>query len=361
MKNPNRIDPRQLANSSRQSWRPSWASVALACLLAMLVAPSELRGQAAPVNSSGGKLPVEKLAGEGVWLMPILKRAAPRQARPVRVTVWFEDQFLGDGESYRRHAKTYADWKRRDLRTAVVATLKELNDKSFAAAKDALDALESKGVVSNIERHWIVNGFSCDVKSDGLDQLGKAPGVRKIFRSFGRRPVARRQGDVVKPAPKVERQPFSADRYLHPWYTHSLLADRVWKEFAVTGKGTLNVIHDFNFVFSDNFAYNVYHNDAEIPGNGVDDDKNGLIDDCHGYNFQSNSAQLNTGLFSPTARTPELCMDRCVRRLFAAPDVPTRSTSSALLRKGVGRASLAAVVWRPRFSGPSSTMPTRTV
>ena len=50
-------------------------------------------------------LPTEKLSGQGIWLMPVLRQQANR---PVRVTVWFEDQFLGDGESYMHHAKTYA-------------------------------------------------------------------------------------------------------------------------------------------------------------------------------------------------------------------------------------------------------------
>lgn len=35
---------------------------------------------------------------------------------------------------------------------------------------------------------------------------------------------------------------------------------------------------------------NVWTNQGEIPGNNVDDDNNGFIDDVHGWNFQSNTA-----------------------------------------------------------------------
>ena len=45
---------------------------------------------------------------------------------------------------------------------------------------------------------------------------------------------------------------FDPERYKHPWYTRQLLADRAWRELGVTGKGTLNVVHDWNFLF-DNF------------------------------------------------------------------------------------------------------------
>ncbi len=34
---------------------------------------------------------------------------------------------------------------------------------------------------------------------------------------------------------------------------------------------------------------NVWTNSGEIPNNGIDDDKNGYIDDVHGFNFLSNT------------------------------------------------------------------------
>ncbi len=38
----------------------------------------------------------------------------------------------------------------------------------------------------------------------------------------------------------------------------------------------------------------LWTNSKEIPGNGIDDDSNGLIDDVHGWNFASNSTDLST-------------------------------------------------------------------
>ncbi|MGQ9573785.1 MAG: S8 family serine peptidase [Thermoguttaceae bacterium] len=37
-------------------------------------------------------------------------------------------------------------------------------------------------------------------------------------------------------------------------------------------------------------AANIWTNPGEIPGNGIDDDRNGFVDDVHGYNFAYNTA-----------------------------------------------------------------------
>ena len=79
-----------------------------------------------------------------------------------------------------------------------------------------------------------------------------------------------------------------------PWHIGHLKADLVWKEFGVDGEGILKVIHDKNFIFSDHLSRTVYQNSKEIPGNGIDDDKNSYLDDVRGYNFDRKSAELYT-------------------------------------------------------------------
>ena len=38
---------------------------------------------------------------------------------------------------------------------------------------------------------------------------------------------------------------------------------------------------------------NIWVNEDEIPGNGVDDDNNGYVDDMHGWNFLGNADGTN--------------------------------------------------------------------
>lgn len=268
-------------------------------VLCLMIAACATQGLAAEPEI----LPVEKLDNETVWKMSTLQ--AIRGNRPVRVTVWFRDQFLGDGAAYNRRAQEFKDHKRRELRASVVKTLKSLSNKSHEAAKESLTKLVDAGTVSQLQRHWIVNGFSCNVTAEGLADLEAVPGVAKIFR-LRTGPQQRAQGGAMKKVAETPRdEMFQPKRYLHPWYARALLADRVWADFGVTGKGTLNVIHDFNFSAAPVYAHNLYRNPNEIPANGIDDDKNGLIDDYHGYNFQSNSSQLavaNVGINSANPR-----------------------------------------------------------
>ena len=37
---------------------------------------------------------------------------------------------------------------------------------------------------------------------------------------------------------------------------------------------------------------NIWTNPGEIPGNGIDDDANGYVDDVHGYDFANDDASV---------------------------------------------------------------------
>ena len=257
--------------------------------------------------SADDEVKVESIPGEGVWTSPRFE-TFPARVERFRVTVWFEDQLLGDGKAYPRRAKELANWKRRDLRKAAVAAMKQASEESWKAAEEKVDALVEKKVVSSVERHWIVNGFSCSVERDSLESLAKIPGVRKIFcaRSEVRTPQPRRAAATAKAIAPGKAESFEPSRYLHPWYIRHLQADRVWRELKVTGEGTLNVIHDFNFVLSRNVTDGLYRNPGETPDNGKDDDGNGLVDDYHGFDFDSRSNQLTRVAVPEGAVNPQL-------------------------------------------------------
>lgn len=252
-----------------------------------------------------GLLATEKVSGEGVWYDPRLEiflRAVPRTA----VTVWFDEQLLGDGKAYLRRAEEFADWRRSELREAATRTLQALSQKSFAAAEPKLKELQESRDITVLERHWVVNGFSAIATKAAVQALRDVPGVKKVFFVPPRGRLQLPRQVEVDTFPPVENPgKFDPNRYQHPWYARYLQADRVWKEFGITGGGTLNVVHDGNFVFSDNVVRNLYRNSQEVPGNGKDDDGNGLIDDYHGFNFDLNTPQLTMLPVEPTAVNPQ--------------------------------------------------------
>lgn len=234
-------------------------------------------------------LKTEKIPGEGVWLDPAIAKF-PRDR--FRVTAWFEDQFLGDGEGYLRRSREFTGVGRIELRRQVRDTLKTLSNESQATVNERLTALVEAGKISNLEFHWIVNGFTCHINRDHIDDLQLVPGVRMIYFAG---PISNVGNTVSSDQPKqqtsVSSTEFTPDRFESPWYIRSLKADQVWKQHKITGKGILNVVHDMNFVLSPNIVVNRYRNPKEEP-NGKDDSGNGLIDDLHGYDFQRDRSVL---------------------------------------------------------------------
>ncbi len=236
---------------------------------------------------------LEKVSGEGIWISP-LPAGNRDPERPLTVKAWFDHQLLGNGNSYSRRAEEFSNAKRTQLRSQVVNALKRASLKSHMDARKQLDALLESQTISNLKEHWIINGFTCLSTAVGINAIKNIPGVKKIFLSPARN--NRPRGGDKKPAQhaRVLGPAFEPGLHKHPWYIRSLLAEKTWREFDVTGRGTLNIIHDNNFTFPESLRQNLYFNPSEKTGNHIDDDGNGLIDDCHGYNFRLNSPLLNT-------------------------------------------------------------------
>ena len=128
-----------------------------------------------------GLLATEILSGDGVWVDPKFALLAKRSEK-LTVKVWFEEQFLGDGAAYVRRSKEFSKkTKRRVLRNQIVATLKSLSDRSWKSANKDIEKLIEQKAISDIERHWIINGFTCTLNVKQIDQFKKIKGVKKIF------------------------------------------------------------------------------------------------------------------------------------------------------------------------------------
>ena len=58
------------------------------------------------------------------------------------------------------------------------------------------------------------------------------------------------------------------------------------------------VVHDIGFTIHPNFERNLWVNDKEIAGDGIDNDDNGCIDDIHGCNLFTGTGTFNSPLYS---------------------------------------------------------------
>ncbi len=235
-------------------------------------------------------LETERLQDSKVWIDPALESINGSQP----IVVWFDEQFLGQGDSFQKRTTEFKGQKRSDLRSRVIQTLKQLSENTIAQIAIDLRSLEQAGHVSDIKRHWIINGFSCSVNAKGLDAIQKLKGVAKIFR---KRPVFNPSNSNQGPEflSTIPTSTFAVNKVeSYPWNIKQIRAPEVWNQYGITGKGTLNVVHDFGFKLDiPPLAQTLYTNSKEIPGNNKDDDNNGLIDDYHGFNFDAGNANIN--------------------------------------------------------------------
>lgn len=85
----------------------------------------------------------------------------------------------------------------------------------------------------------------------------------------------------------VTNDPLSLKQY----YLDSIHAPDVWQ--YAQGEGVIVAVIDIGVNLNhEDLADALWKNAAEVPNNGIDDDKNGYIDDQYGFNFGKNSAEI---------------------------------------------------------------------
>lgn len=225
-----------------------------------------------------------------VWIDPAIDSEDPQL-----IVIWFEDQYLTSGDSFLKTIDEIGNVKRSELREQVIAELKSRSDQSYGVVEEKLDNLISTEHIKDVKRHWIINGFSCTAEPEGLARIQELPGVAKIF--LKQTTLVQSNNPDLGPEylEAIPASRFSIDAVESvPWNIEKIRSPEVWKEYGLIGNGVLNVVHDFGFKLDiPPLAETIYTNDGEIPGNNIDDDGNGYVDDYHGYHFDEGSPSLN--------------------------------------------------------------------
>ncbi len=79
------------------------------------------------------------------------------------------------------------------------------------------------------------------------------------------------------------------DYYSKQWYFQKIKAPSVWDKISSSPNITVAIIDSGIQIDHPDLKENIWVNTNEIPDNGVDDDKNGFIDDYNGWDFINNT------------------------------------------------------------------------
>ncbi|MGF1447647.1 MAG: S8 family peptidase [Pikeienuella sp.] len=115
-------------------------------------------------------------------------------------------------------------------------------------------------------------GFESMGLESAIARLESIPGVRSVEPNFEIRRM------------KMPNDPMTGDM----WMIEAIELAEAWGVLDDAGPVVVAVIDDGVQIAHEDLAGNLWTNPGETPGNGVDDDGNGFIDDVHGYDFGEN-------------------------------------------------------------------------
>ena len=201
----------------------------------------------------------------------------------VGVLVLFRDQLLLGPDALTTFAASNSTASRLTLRNQVVA---QLRDRSSAATPRITGMLPADAHPHVL---WILNGIVAELTMPEILSIAREPSVLHwYFVSRVATPDVAVHTSVVNPV----RGSFDSNGKQIPWNLAGTGAPAVWAR-GVNGDGVVIALIDERVrIDHPDLRNNIWVNDDEVPNNFIDDDRNGLIDDRHGYNFAEGSAQV---------------------------------------------------------------------
>ena len=147
------------------------------------------------------------------------------------------------------------------LKSAATPSQQELS--KFFEQRKALEV-----GVSRIKYLWIVNAVALNASPSVIEELSKRPEVERV--------------ELDQPRKVIEDT---------SWGVSKVHADQVWTNPGSKGVGVIVAVIDTGIDLTHtDIKNNLWVNHNEVPGDGIDNDKNGYIDDVNGYNFSGHNS-----------------------------------------------------------------------
>jgi Subtilase family len=229
-----------------------------------------------------------------------LDKAPPGTRFPVFVRM--TDQLIGKAGDFEKFCQEHQKQKRSEVRPFVLKTLRQKSEQSWKNITKEVDKFLKNGQIRNVERFWIINGFSCDATAEACKQLAASEHVSFVYRQMKEFLGKTRAGQAQAPATESQKkmceqvlkdwkddsdEPFSTEGLEIPWNLRVIQADAAWEQEKITGKGAVVAVCDSGLMLAPALVRALWRNPKEQL-DGKDNDGNGYADDLFGYDFDAN-------------------------------------------------------------------------
>ena len=215
------------------------------------------------------------------------------------VFIRMSDQMVNCAGEYEKQSFARSENSRSQNRKEVIRLLRQKAKKSWDVLSKNIGLLSKAGEIRNIEKFWIVNGFSCLAQASAIRKLARQPEVSMIYLDRFSKPVRRSSPmsdsqsqamrNILTEWRRKDSRPPNTVRI--PWNVREIGAQAAWKKENATGQGVKVAVIDTGIISTPSLIHALDKNHGEEL-NGLDDDQNGLIDDLFGYDFIANTGHI---------------------------------------------------------------------
>jgi subtilisin family serine protease len=217
----------------------------------------------------------------------------------IPIFVRMNDQLVSNAGDFEKICNERARLSRSQNRVEVSTLLQEKATRSWTGIEKFITQRIVKKQIREVNRFWIVNGFSCLAQSGAIRKLAGRSDVSFVYLNRFSRPVRKSSPmsgtqwqamhDLVDEWRKKSTRSSGGVRI--PWNVTEIGAQAAWMEENATGQGVKVAVIDTGIISTPALIHALAQNPGEEL-NGMDDDGNGLIDDLFGYDFIANNGHI---------------------------------------------------------------------
>lgn len=179
-----------------------------------------------------------------------------------------------------------------ERRAQIVELLRAKAGSTQGPLLEWLEARVEQGLAEDVRGLWIQNIVTGRMTQSVIEEVRTHADVAAVDIDPGISPAAVPFPTAPVPFVPIAPVPLASPGSPSP-ELQQIVVPQVWDTHGVTGRGVIVAVLDFEYCSSHlDLIDQKWVNPGEVPGDGVDNDMNGYIDDIYGWNFQDGDNDL---------------------------------------------------------------------